>query len=252
MPNSARFDTSTGFAPEPVNAAIERMNKERLGTAKGLVWGGAVYEGLYMDSFPRILFLMKEAHCQSPQEVWGMPWHLKNQVEGRVDGPLKEPRFYKTWRFLGCMMAGITGKMPSYQSLMANGPDAFDYICKQGLSKTAVLNIKKTPGTSESNSRELMAYLKEPAHSQLLMDELSMLAPQLVICSGNYDILRSCLPDVREREWPCGARTFITAGSNAVFLEFVHPSIRGVKRNVLYTYLQCACYDIMTAYGWLH
>lgn len=252
MYNSPELYTPSALVSEPVNAAIERMNKERLGTAQGLVWGGAVYEAQFMGNHPRILFLMKEANCQSPREVWGMPWHLKNQVEGRIDGPLKEPRFYKTWRFVGCMMAGITGKMPSYQSLMSGGSESFDQICKQGLSKTAILNIKKTPGTSESNSRELLSYLKQPVHTQLLLDELSMLAPQLVLCSGNYDILRSCLPQIQEREWPCGARSFTSAGSSAVFLEFVHPSIRGIKRNVLYTYFQCACYDIMTAYGWLN
>lgn len=232
-----------------LNARIEQMNKARLGTDKGLVWGGAVFEPFYLSSAPRILFLLKESNCQTPNEVWGLPRHLRNQVEDIADGPLTSPRLYNIWKFIGCMAAGISGNMRSYQSIAGDRAN-FTSICKQGLSKTAVLNIKKTPGTSESDSRELLSYIQQTTHLELLLEEVNLLAPQIVICGGTYGLLAQTIKDKQETVWSTGAKTFTTKSSRAVFLEFVHPSIRGVKWNLPYIYLQCVYYDLMQAYGW--
>ena len=167
-----------------------------------------------------------------------------------TDGPLISPRLYNIWKFVGCMMAGITGNMPSYQTISSRSEIDFDHICKQGLSKIAVLNIKKTPGTSESDSKVLEKYLQERKHLELLMEEIRLLSPQLVICGGTYDLLSKVIVQRQERVWPVGSKTFTCKEFNSVFLDFVHPSVRGIKRNVLYVYLQCVYYDLMHEYGW--
>ncbi|NCB34694.1 MAG: hypothetical protein EOM58_01470 [Clostridia bacterium] len=236
--------------PWELNTYLEYLNRQRLGTQSGLVWGGAVYESIYLSSFPRILFLLKESNCQTPNEVWSLPQHLRNQVEGTIDGPLSSPRLYNIWKFVGCMVAGITGNMPSYQSISSGGSDNFDKICKRALSRVAVLNIKKTPGTSESDSSVLLSYVQQPQHLELLMEEIRILSPHLVICGGTYDILTKVIKRKHEVEWSTGAKTFTCDDTGSIFLDLVHPSVRGIKRNVLYTYLQCVYYDLMHEYHW--
>ncbi len=240
--------TITSSPDEPINARIEQLNKEALGTGNGLVWGGAVDEKVYRAARPRVLLLLKEANCITPDEVWGMPAFLKTQAYGTTVHNGKV-RFDKIWRFVGALMAGITGNMPSFADISSTSA-AYDMASRKGLAGLAVLNVRKYPGTSESDNRALLAYLREPKHLNLLLEEIRLLDPQLVICGGTYDMLSKALGNPLEKTWPSGARTFTVRKLDAVFLDFPHPSVRGVKPNVLYTYLQCAVYDLMQAQGW--
>ena len=222
-----------------INTQIETLNKSRLGVSNGLVWGGAVYEEKYLSTSPRVLFLLKESNCQNPGEVWGLPWHLRNQVEGVIDGPQTAPVFYNIWKSVGCMMASLAYPMRDFKEISSHGSKHFNDICKEGLSKVSVLNIKKTPGTSESKPSVLREYISIPANYDLLIEEIDLLEPELVVCGGTYDFLKGASTNVSERIGTTGARYMIIPRCDSVFLDFPHPSIRGIRRNVLYTYLQC-------------
>lgn len=72
----------------------------------------------------------------------------------------------------------------------------------------------------------------------LVRNEISLIAPKVVVCCGTYEYAKALYKEisVTETQMACGAHYFMHKG--ICFLEFIHPTQYGAaaKRSLTYAY----------------
>jgi len=202
--------------------------QRKLGTDY-LVDDGIVDESSFEETKPRILYLLKEPNDNGGKKSWSLTEYIRKVT-------LKE-KGYSPGQFCGTLARWSYG--------LLNGYPCWHTIetLKQGsmlniLNKIAILNIKKTGGTGSADEKEIKTHLH--AHKEEILEEIRIVAPEIVICCGVGHLWMQEFPNnVTVHNSPTGLQWFEFAlaqeFSPRKFLCFAHPS-RPMEKAIMYSY----------------
>lgn len=191
--------------------------------ARGLhsfIADGAVDEAAYLRAAPRVCFFLKEAYSKDSTEDWSLTQWLAGGALTRMWSNAAE------WAY------GILHTSPSD---IPPRPQLSSAKKTALLRQTAVVNVKKSNGTSASCYDELLAYAA--ADRDFLRRELELLAPTVIVCGNNSGLLRSLYDD---EDVGCFSEEFLRGHGYAlaggrIVLDFYHPANRYPARMNYYT-----------------
>jgi len=162
----------------------------------GFVDDGVIDESEYLKSCPKIVFILKEVNG-------GWAWNLKGYV--------REGGKAQTWNNIARWIYGIR-RLYQNKRLEDDVWSKVDWVSaefrKEQLKTICTMNLKKTPGGSATNHKELLTFAKEDL--PFIKRQLNIYMPDIIInCS------RAPLdPEITE------AFTVV---------EFYHPQARGKR-----------------------
>jgi len=215
---------------EKEEALFDKWEKQR----PGFVKDGVVDEDNYLQSNPRLLFVMKEVN--SPGSGG---WDLRKFLRAGADTP--RPR---TWDNITRWVYGIRNKANeiNWLSLEKMTPEQR----KEILSSVCVVNLKKSPGGNTTDNYELDKIARED--KEYLTEQFSFYNPDLIIGCGSmptyifHDLFKF------EQKWKITKRGigFLEFMNNKYLISFSHPQAR-VQDCLLYYGLIDAVKEIWTS-----
>lgn len=215
----------------------------------GICFDGIIDEAVFYDQPKKVIFLLKETNgndasgkAQESYHDWDYRGWLQHQQANDEPGDEENNRaFYKTF-YNVCMWLDIfydtlAGKDVSYEEYMASGRFNTD-ILRKNLSKTAIVNLKKTWGGASTDRAALNSYLQSEAVREVLRKEIEHIKPDIVLCGGlDGQVFRFAKNIFGEKAQKFsidgGHETEYFRMGNSIFLSFHHPSSRK-KREDLY------------------
>ncbi|MEO3947886.1 hypothetical protein [Gorillibacterium sp. CAU 1737] len=188
------------------------------------VYGGVVQEERYAEQKTKLLFLLKEVIDETKNDKWSL-------VE-LIDKQIQEMKFLTIFKRLGELSYGFHHGFPPYNTGVTQPA-----CIKEGLENLALINLKKTGGQNVSNMDEIRTHAF--ANKALLLQELEIIAPDLVICGGTFDVICEVL-GVPYTHSDSGAR--VARYPNMLLVEFLHPGFYMLSPKILYAYFK----EVMT------
>jgi len=156
-----------------------------------------------------ILFVLKDAN--DPDGTVG--WDLRHKIREEWGEPKG-----KMWWTAAYWAYGIQnsecGSVPEFPC--PDGVTGWTHVADALLS-TAVVNIKKSPGSGTANTADLAQYAKEDG--DLIVRQIELIKPDLVVCGSTWHFMRSFYPDA---ENPMDR---IHTVSGLPFIDFWHPAV---------------------------
>lgn len=185
---------------------FEKWAKNR----QDFVKDGVVYENSYLQSNPRLLFVMKEVNDSS-----GGNWDLRDFI--------REGAIPQTWNNIARWVYGIRNldKEINWDFLKKNT----NKLRKEILNSICVMNLKKSPGRGRTNNDELEKIATED--KEYLKEQFPLYDPDLIICCGSVtgDLFRRLIlsennpvPNLTKRGIP-----FYEFKPNKYLISFYHP-----------------------------
>lgn len=186
---------------------------------------GIIREDLWNENKRKVLFLLKEINKGKHE---GLHPDYHNDFRKNCD---EIP-----WRRLGEWAYGL---QHAGTSIDFRNPKEEEW--KQAFRSTAILNLKKTAGGSTINWSVLRQYALHESERARLQKELEIINPRIIVCCGRtigdsmFEIARgipltSCGPgDLACSSSSNGisANLYYESETQRVWIDFVHPSIRG-------------------------
>lgn len=188
---------------------------------------GIVDELAYEKEDIKILYLLKDANMGDEKENLDVCKYLQKASKG-------EDKFYNMWR-IACMWTGvINGNFKNYSDYT----NYKDENLREFLSKIAVINIRKEAGVGINEDK--ISYddkLKNAVDTYYdkTEEEINIISPDIVICGGTYDFIKSQYKNRKEIELSSGSNCFRVG--NRIFLKMYHPAYR-VSPSVLFAYFK--------------
>lgn len=230
-------------------------------TPNGLCFDGIVDEAVFYAQTKKVIFLLKETNgnddrgeTQESYSDWDYRGWLQHQQANDEPGDEENSRaFYKKAFTNLCMWLDVfydilSGKHISYEEYQANGRLDTEKL-RKNLSKTAIVNLKKTWGGASTDWKDLNSYLQSKVALEVLRKEIAYIDPDIVICGSNqvFNFAREIFGgEVQTPPLTGSLKTNYFRVGNSIFLDFYHPSCRK-KREDLYNF----SVDIFNALIWL-
>lgn len=186
----------------------------------GFVSDGVVSEKDYLDSKPKIAFILKEVNDPD-----GGGWDLRELV---AQGKRKQ-----TWENVARWVDGIrlitNGEhIPSW-SVWERTSESFR---KDVLKSICVLNLKKSPGTHTSNSSSLEAVARED--KDYIRRQYELYDPDLTICCGTGGLFKEISGHKSSWEKTNRGIAWYERAKGKFVLSYSHPEARVYKPLLIY------------------
>lgn len=197
----------------------DRWEREHPGDR--LIRQGLVDEDTYLRAMPRIVLLGKEVN-QRRNPAFKLLEFLRSELRKGNEGN----RFARPAMQAGLWAYGILNRFPAYQEL------DLELHAAQGVGSIGWTNLSKNGGTGEAN----LAKVREVARAQLNLwkQELAIMDPQLILCSGTYTLMAPLLGLERRQLMPRGRQgrridysIWQLTGHECLCLDFYHHAARG-------------------------
>lgn len=215
----------------------------------GICFDGIIDEACFIAQEQRVMFLLKETNGndtrgKAPEgyDDWDYRGWLQHQQANDEPGNEENSRsFYKTF-YNVCMWLDVfydtfEGKHIPYENYIASG--RFDTnTLRKNLSKTAIVNLKKTWGGASTDWKSLNHYLHNEVVLEVLRKQTVYISPDVVLCGGRqvFDFAKNIFGgEVQTLDLSGSTKTSYFKVSNTLFMDFYHPSCRK-KREDLYNY----------------
>ena len=202
-----------------INENAETIRGTHGGNDLKVICDGIVDEKTFIAQEIKLLFLLKEVNGNMSS---GGSIDYENEGRDFIDitreRAEKQGDVPKNWKALCYWTYAI--KYPDRSFAKAEK-------CGKNLLEVAIVNIKKTPGKGTTDDKELNAAVK--GYGDVIRDEISIIAPDLVICGGTYEYAKKIYGQPNEEKSDCGAKSFFIesgTGKEIRFVEFVHPGAR--------------------------
>jgi len=187
---------------------------------------GVVDEETYSSVYPKIVFILREAHMRTPYKIesgWTIPKGLKRNADMGLNNVPMERKYMNTWRQAGVWAYAIINGFDTYHVLRRPC-----YVA-QGLKCMGMTNLKKTGGKASANWREISLHAKRD--KELWQKELEIMNPDLMLCGGTYGHVVSNLGLERNLLYKADGKgyyysLFKANGKQSIILSFWHPNNR--------------------------
>lgn len=188
----------------------------------GLVRDGAVDPEAYLESQPRVLFVLKEVNDKG-----GGGWDLREFIRRGARSA--------TWNNVTRWMKGIRNLDRQLNWSVVDPVDESDR--RKYLRSICVMNLKKTPGGGSSDTKVIRSAAER--HRNLLTRQFHLYKPDLVICggSGTGNAFREAVRDFENTDWERTTRNvkYCKNGQGQHVLDYFHPQARYKKEMLYYT-----------------
>jgi hypothetical protein len=187
-----------------------------------IIYCGIVDEKTYSSVYPKIVFILKEAH--SKETGWCIPTGLQRNVGLGLNNRPMELDYMATWR-----QAGIWA-----YAIIHNNFDSYRVLCEpkivaQGLQYIGMTNLKKTGGKAQADPKEIKDFAERD--KDLWQKELEIMNPDLIICGGTFGIVINNLNLERDILYRGQKKKYSYSiwninNKQSVILSFRHPNNR--------------------------
>ncbi len=190
-----------------------------------LIEDGIANIGKYVGTWPKVLWILKEAYNEAEGGEAGGDWSM-----ARV---LNEGKYGDDWRSLrpiACVTHAVLSGFLKYKELPSLSSDEKIRKSTQGI---AYINVSKFPGKSGSTYAPLKAVYEQ--YSDLLLRQIALFEPNVLIFGNTIDLFRSDLhlsKEYNKDEQRESARFKIK--DDKLYIQAYHPSQRNTTDKVLY------------------
>lgn len=168
------------------NLLTEWAQKHQEAGSNRFIFDGIVNPERWNKSALKVCFLLKESYfdseqyeadllmpgCNSTVHHWNP--HIENHLGFYTYNLVEHLREHDPW-LMWCRVKEWTNRF--YRLAGMNIADAINEI--------AVLNLKKSNGTSKSDAKDILKYANNDR--ELIIRELELIDPDIVICGGTYE-----------------------------------------------------------------
>ena len=218
-----------------INDQLEQLYKVWETKYSTFIRGGIVNEDDYLNSNPKVLFLLKEVN--SNDNGWSLVDLINDQTN---DENISKDRFLDIWETVGYWSCCLIGGCQPYVNMKHAANDSF---CRSGLNdglkSIATTNLKKSCGKGTSNYDEILEYAVRD--KDLLLQEIDIMNPEIVICGGTFSIISEMF-GFECHECRTGAK--FACFRERVYIEMPHPKAR-VAKQIVYAYFRDSILDLM-------
>ncbi len=189
---------------------------------------GIVEEDSYKNAKIKIAFLLKEPHGHEGDTEWS----LRNELK-KIASNDEKSNFSLLWRNVVLWLTVLKNPKVDYIELFDNTGNIRWEELRQSLSTIATVNIKKLPGSDESDMSEIHVHAEE--NRQRLQKQFIEIAPNLIFCGGTYSFAKDIISSEQLRTetiLDSGNRYFLW--NNIPVVEFPHPGWYKVHRYILF------------------
>ncbi len=99
-------------------------------------------------------------------------------------------------------------------------------ILNESLNKIALINLKKTSGSSSSDMTEISAYAKHD--EALLLEQIELINPNVIVTLSTHDIVMWLLKLKVSPDKP-NQKPYFSDNNNSWIIPWCHPSFRGIS-----------------------
>lgn len=159
-------------------SSLDALMKEWAECHKSKGWisfisDGAVNAEEYLKAKPKICFFLKEAYSKRDDEDWSLTEWLSDGAMTRMWGTVAD------WAY-GLQRTSPTSIPPKPELTNSEKSDILQSI--------AIVNVKKSNGSVQSDYADLLQYAK--SDQTYISRELSILDPDIIVCGNNSSLLR--------------------------------------------------------------
>ena len=176
------------------------------------------------------MFLMKEAYHRG--DIDGKYYDLAEDLRNSTPWRSVWHRVCE-WTY-GILGAAEGGSIPSYRELS-------DSEMRELIQKIAVVNIKKSHGSSRPDCDNLMRYAKEDR--ELLYRQIELFAPDIIVCGSTMAYLNEIISahetPIDKKAHPCGNWHY--RWKDRIILDYYHPASRFPALMSYYGIVGCYC-----------
>lgn len=220
-------------------------------TNNGICFDGIVDEDTFNSTKIKLCVLLKETNGldengKLPEKLddWDyMKWIREQQADGiPEEGKNTDPFYGSTYRKL-CLWISEFFDVSEENNHNINYYFDNDSINKdkvrQSLKKTAIVNLKKSWGTSKTNSSKLWKYTENEEIRKILIEQINIIGPDIVLCCSPdvYNIASVVLGNKaksihKQSQVEINRKNYFFISNNIVYINFYHPSWYG-KTDIL-------------------
>lgn len=215
----------------------------------GICFDGAVDEDCYFERTERLMFLLKETNGNKnngERTQRHSDWDYMSWVREQASGSEKTPLYRQVFRNIA-----MWAKMYEIYTGEKRAPDISELIGDQGLiineslccalRGIAIINLKKSWGTEQTDWKELKRYLVEdPRRKEILQHQIRVLKPTVVLCGGTFDLAQTLFPEaveVKEVATADDTKMQYFEKDGIIFVDCYHPSKPGWARKESFEYM---------------
>lgn len=212
----------------------------------GICYDGIVEETMFESLPQKVVFLLKETNGndsdgERPNELSDWDYRAWLQEKQAVSFESSGEKLYRTFYSL-CMWIDV------FYDTLAKKAVSFETYCadqrlepenlRKNLTKTAVINLKKTWGGGSTKWKDLHSYLQNDVTKSIVRKQLDIIAPHFVICGSRevFDFAKEIF-QAQEGSLPINSGNAISyfKFNKMIFLDFYHPACRK-SREFLYNF----------------
>lgn len=204
----------------------------------GICFDGAVNPELFFTHSKRLMFLLKETNGNDMNGKrnnittdWDyMAWVQK---QANCEKDLYRSVFRNIAMWSKMFDTYVTGEKPSIGKFIDNkGLIITKALCKS-LENIAIINLKKSWGTEQTDWNSINAYLYDCVRKEILIHQVNVLKPTLVLCGGTFDFAYMIFGDschIQKQECSNGTEIEFFEKGETIFVKCYHPSRPGWSR----------------------
>lgn len=187
---------------------------------------GPVDDRRYLESKPRVLYLLKEVHEKDNTAQWDLRDFLTEHIRSYETNN----QVYQMWRHASKYLYGTYYNFPEWEEVN----NIHHETLADCLRDAAFVNMKKTAGKASAIYKEIQRAGTDP--NALWPKQIRLLEPELVLCGGNFWIAKNALKVKRVLGRDDGLKFF--KHHNSIFIDFYHPGQRTYLRETIYNKLK--------------
>jgi len=202
------------------DALLTRWSNELHHRGQVFVSDGAIDPSLWCDAPRRVAFLLKEAY--GGDESWDIRYEIREAWGSNLSLTLRNAAYLA----FAAHYASVTN-LPEIPS------ERFG-VARHSLLASALINVKKSRGTSSSDASDIEFNLHRDA--AFIQEQIEILDPEIVVCGGTWYCAKSLWPKARylyDMVWKSQGRYFI---------DFWHPGYFHAPQAAYYSFAGILAY----------
>lgn len=204
-----------------------------------LCYDGVVNEEKYEKAKPKLAFLLKETNGNGPKGEAPEKYDDWDYMKWVRDIVAKKEKLYPTFRNIAMWSGELFDIMEKGEinksEYIKDGVLIVNEKLIGNLEKIAIINLKKTWGKGTTDSNKLEKYLSNVEIRKILQKELSIVAPDVVICGSNDVFDFACKIYAGEEKTintKEGNELQFFKNDKTIFVKFYHPACRKRRETV--------------------
>jgi len=207
----------------------EKLMKEWSDKRSNFIQDGIVCPTKYYNNKIKVLYILKEVNGKKGK--WDFLSFLRNGGH------------WKTWNNIVRWQYGFEN-IDGYENNNYNDIEkVYNHKRKNYLQKVAIINLKKEPGGSSSNMKEIEQYCEED--KELIQKQIELYEPNIIIGCGVGYLIKSknLLKNLSEWKVTSNNVKYAINNKNLIVIRYYHPQVRKSKKD-LYNNLMIAYKEI--------